>query len=935
LLFACFFLGSTAFSATYYVPQVVVGSTGGDSPYSTTFVFFNNNTATSNVTLTLTGNDGSPLTVTFPGVATNVSTYSFTLLPGGTRILQTDTSGALVTGAATVTSDLAIGVSGLYTTYDTNGRFISEVGVQGTSAITDFILPVQKSSDGAINTGLAFYSPTAAQITLTLYTQDGVSADNKTFSLAAGNHTASFLHEFFTGYASSSFAGTIKVHSTVPVAAVTLRQNSTYKATYTSIPVVATTSTATTINLTHFVDGVFGQDKYVTTFMIFNFSNTGATVQLHPTKDDGTAVTLHFASGSSDNPLSIPAGASRVLVTDTTSNASGAVQIVSNGTPIGVAALYTQYSINGTTTTFNTEAGIQDSPSLQSFTMPVFSKVNFNDANPSANVVVGTAFALYNPDSANPVTLKATFLDTAGIQTTSATIQLTSNQHKALYFHELFSGWGNIQGSLAFLVTSTGGTVSATALRSNASPYNMTSFLVVSGTGGQPIGVSTGTARAIYADVTGDAIINKSKAVQAPGAVNINNTGIAFATAGLYQKQAIEQPSGRIHTATTGTAFYLTPGMYSFRLLGFMSGNIPGTTTAIAGVSNGIFVEYTTDSYYIGGTTTLSVNTAIPALHNVSGTIANYGSLSSLSSLGVATSAQMAFYGVSTTNAQVHYAAYTVTDTSGNGTFSTPAVPDGTYKAVLTYYNAQTTIPGEFLTFQNIGTFSVSGVDTTVNGLTIPTLATLSGTASFAGGAAPPTGPFTITAADTSAPDFGWNGPLNYYPAGQANPKYPLAYQSLNNYQFYPRNTMYIQNTFGGTYSETLGAGSTYNMSYSMLVYNSANTSVGTVYYTPSSNKSVTLTGASATYNFATMPTLPSLVKISGKLGNYTGAGQVNFSVIAISNEIIGTDGNKIPDIRYYASSATDANANYTLYLLPGRNYQIYFNQDPYDLIIQ
>jgi hypothetical protein len=943
--FCLFFVGSTAFSATYYIPQVVVGSNSGNSPYSTTFVFFNNNTATSNVTLTLTGNDGSALTVNFPGVATNVSTYSFTLLPGGTRILQTDTSGALVTGAATVTSDLAIGVSGLYTTYDTNGRFISEVGVQGTSAITDSILPVQKSSDGAVNTGIAFYSPTAAQITLSLYNQDGVSAGNATVNLAAGNHTASFLHEFFTGYTSSSFTGTIKVHSTVPVAAVTLRQNSTYKATYTSIPVVATTSTATTINLTHFVDGLFGQDKYVTTFMIFNLSNTGASVQLFPTKDDGTAVTLHFAAGSSDNLISLPAGASRILVTDTTSNASGAVQIVStNGTPIGVAALYTQYSVNGSTTTFNTEVGIQDSPAYASVTLPVFSKVNFNDANPAANVVVGTAFALYNPDSANPVSLKAVFVDMNGVQSTSAAIQLTPHQHQALYFHEMFPGWGVTQGSLAFQVTSTAGTnaVSALALRSNASPYNMTSFLVTSGTGAQPVQVSTGAARAIYGDVTGNATVNEwASTASIANGVTLTVAGLGTGNVKYHQKQAISE-DGRIFTdpqSATGP-LYIMPGKYRFRVMGNLSGTIPGGGAIFASTGlSGVYVEYTSDSYLITGTTTINMSVPVPTVRNVAGTIANY-----TSTFGLGTSSQLVFYGTSATNSQIHFAAFSSTDTTGNGTFNM-WVPDGDYKALLTTYKYGTNDAGAkdntSMTLQNIGTFSITGTNTTLDGvinsttLTVPALGTLSGAVSFAGGAAPPTGPFTITAADTSLPDLGWTSPLNYYPAGRANtPNYPLALASQENYSYYPRNTMYINNTFGGTYSETLGAG-TYRMSYSMLVYNSANTSVGTVYYTPTSNNTVTLTGTGNTYNFPTLSTLPSLVKLSGYLGAYNGGKTANFSVVAISNQIIGTDGNIMPNLRYYASAVTDANSNYNLYVLPGLNYQIFLNQDLYSVIVQ
>ena len=45
LAFCLFFVGSTAFAATYYIPQVAIGSFAANDitySYRTTFVFFNN-----------------------------------------------------------------------------------------------------------------------------------------------------------------------------------------------------------------------------------------------------------------------------------------------------------------------------------------------------------------------------------------------------------------------------------------------------------------------------------------------------------------------------------------------------------------------------------------------------------------------------------------------------------------------------------------------------------------------------------------------------------------------------------------------------------------------------------------------------------------------------------------------------------------------------
>jgi hypothetical protein len=282
----------------------------------------------------------------------------------------------------------------------------------------------------------------------------------------------------------------------------------------------------------------------------------------------------------------------------------------------------------------------------------------------------------------------------------------------------------------------------------------------------------------------------------------------------------------------------------------------------------------------------------------------------------------LSFYGTVADNPHIQYVVYCDTDTNGNGTFA-QSMPDGDYIAVLQAANTGTTISGatENMGLQNIGTFSVSGDDITVDLLAVPTLATLSGTASFAGGTLPK-GPFTITASDNSLPNLGY-----------INTKYS-SYPGYNLY--YPRNTTFTQNAFEGEYNMTLGAGSEYNLSYSMLVHNSASSSVGTAYYSPASGASVPLAGAgnTYTYDFDTMPELPSLVTISGRVRDAAANGVDYSVVIARSTSIIGPSGSVIPGLSYYATATADSSGNYTLSLLPGRNYQLYYSTH-YMLIIQ
>jgi len=930
LAFCLFFVGSTAFSSsTYYIPQVAIGSytdSGTTYSYRTTFVFFNNQTTLSNVTLNLTDDTGSPWNVNFPGVATNVNTYSFTLTPGATKIIQTDSSGTTKAGAATIVSDLNIGVSGIYTiNNDTQGKFVTEVGVPGTSPMSSFVLPVQITSDGSVNTGLAMYNPndTSATVTLSLTTADGNSAaSNASFTLAARQHSAFYFDNQFPSVNHTNFSGMLKVQSSAPVAAVTLRQNAPSFLTYTSLPVVPTTSNQMTFNLAQVADGTFGGAAFRTTFMLFNYSSLTARASFATSKKDGSTdpLSLAFTEGTTtDTPsFAVPANGVRFLTTDKSSNASGAVKITSDN-PIGVAALFTQYTVSGSTEAFNTEAGVQDSPLLPSLTLPVSSSVPID----GTGTKVGTSFALYNPNDTSSITVKPTFLDMAGLMTTAAVITLGPKEHTAKYFDGLFPGYGEIQGSLAFAVTSTAGAtqVSAVALRSNASPYNMTSFFVVSGTAGNSF---TGTtARSVYTDIlpnTTPPALNKTlpyaasvtASVTGYGYINFYGSNYSF----MKQVHAVS-PSGQVFkaktdpstmasaTAPTTSTFYLAPGTYTFRAMGWLP--------------TMVWTDYTTDPYFITSTTTsIPIAVPTPTYRNVSGTIANWGSL------GITSSASLSFYGTVASNSHIQYAVYCSTDTSGNGTF-TQNFPEGDYTAILELANQTTPLGAtEHMGLQNIGTFSVSGTDATVNSLTIPTLATLSGTASFAGGTLP-VGKFGITAADKAMHDFGYNNPyFSMWPGGDANPN-SGAFDPTGvyyNYTYIPRDTTWTQNTFGGSYDVKLAAGDNYKLSYSMLVYNSAGTAVGTAYYSPTSGATVNLTAAGSTYDFPSMPAFPSLVKLSGKVMGPLGGAQTG-TVIARSSSVIGTDGNIIPDLTYYASATEDASGNYTLYLLPGYSYRI------------
>jgi hypothetical protein len=272
------------------------------------------------------------------------------------------------------------------------------------------------------------------------------------------------------------------------------------------------------------------------------------------------------------------------------------------------------------------------------------------------------------------------------------------------------------------------------------------------------------------------------------------------------------------------------------------------------------------------------------------------GSIANYDSLGITTGAALSFFSTATSDSHVQYVVYCNTDEHG---IFAQNMPGGDYIAVLKVPNIGTTVPGatENLGLQ-IGTFSVTGDDTIVNDLTIPSIVTLSGTANFTGGT--PMGPFTITAADNSLPDLGYiNSRLNAYP-GYYN-------------SYYPPNTTWTKDAFGGAYSASIGGdGHDYNLSYSFLVYNTTSTSVGTAYYSPNSGSTVPVTGTAATYNFDILPSLPPLVTLSGTVNSATGSASTYTIIIARSDSIIGEDGNTIPGLSYYATTPVDSSGTLT-----------------------
>jgi hypothetical protein len=294
-IFLTLFLAKGAYAQdVYYLPHIANGNFGAVS-FRTTFILFNNSDAGATATLSLTDDGGSPLTTTIgglgtgsqfiinldagatgilvtdglgngavgaatvtlaltkdngspfivtipgsgPGTGTN-SSFSLSLAAGASVFLQTDGLGAGTSGAATITSNVPVGASAIFTVLDSRGQFQTEAGVGDSAVLTSLTLPVDVT--GNSNTGIAFFNPGGGSVVLTFKLLDatGVLVDSSTASLASSNHLARFVTELFP--AISAFRGSLAVSAAGGVAATTLRQ---YGAgtTYTTLPTVRGTAT--------------------------------------------------------------------------------------------------------------------------------------------------------------------------------------------------------------------------------------------------------------------------------------------------------------------------------------------------------------------------------------------------------------------------------------------------------------------------------------------------------------------------------------------------------------------------------------------------------------------------------------------------------------------------------------------------------------------
>jgi hypothetical protein len=261
----------------YYLPQVIDGATAGGSLRST-IVLTNSSTSSATVNVALTRDDGSPLTVNFPDLSSG-SQFSVTLKPNGTRILQTDGSSDGSAGAATVSANVPIGVSTIVSAYDASANLVSESGAGNSIIRSAYVIPVDSTL--GMKTGVVLFNPnaTASALTFTLFDINGTMVEMTIATLASGGHLSRpVAGDLFPDL--SSFRGTMLVASTLPVAAVTFRQNASAPG-YTLLEAESQTATPLWHYFPQLADGQSGTTTLQTSFFLYNLSkNQAGNVQL-------------------------------------------------------------------------------------------------------------------------------------------------------------------------------------------------------------------------------------------------------------------------------------------------------------------------------------------------------------------------------------------------------------------------------------------------------------------------------------------------------------------------------------------------------------------------------------------------------------------------------------------------------------------------------
>lgn len=369
-------LGSLALAAascltgqyTYYLPQVSDGNTGNGS-LRTTVVVANVARTAANARMTVTGDDAMPVPLTFAGLGTGAN-FTTRLAAGASRLWTSDGKGDGSPGAVVITSDSPLRASVIVSSVNGSGDVISESAipaVSGEELGLEYLAPVDATA--GVDSGIALYnpSPASAQITARLLDTDGVQVATTALPLRAGGRAT--LPASRLAGPNSNFRGTLVVSSSVRLAAIAVRQNSSSPA-YSLLPAADRRSGALHFFLPHVEDGQSETGTKRTTFLLTNLSSKEASVKMTLALDDGTPFSPAISGVVSGDGFQgkIAPGATVVWQTDGGSETlKSGTAVIRSDHPLGVSAVITSFDASGS---FVSETGIVPAPRNVQFLIP-------------------------------------------------------------------------------------------------------------------------------------------------------------------------------------------------------------------------------------------------------------------------------------------------------------------------------------------------------------------------------------------------------------------------------------------------------------------------------------------------------------------------------------------------------------------------------------
>ena len=230
---------------TFYYPQVADGVLNGVI-WKTTIFLTNpaaTGTSTASGVIEFTRSNGAPFTMSFTNEsgqpAGSGNQIPFQIAGGQTRKYVSAGTAAYSGGWATVTSNVPISGTAIFSSFTLGGQLIGEAGVPAGVAVPRQAIVVD--TQNGFQTGVAYANPggSPAAIALSLMNSEGAVVATTTVPLAASNHNGIFVSQIFPN--APGLAGTMQLNSDVPLSVVALRFEPSFTL-FTTLPPVTLAS---------------------------------------------------------------------------------------------------------------------------------------------------------------------------------------------------------------------------------------------------------------------------------------------------------------------------------------------------------------------------------------------------------------------------------------------------------------------------------------------------------------------------------------------------------------------------------------------------------------------------------------------------------------------------------------------------------------------